>query len=288
MKKIFKNFMMASSIIFAIIISSVSAYADEDERGFYIGAGVALNSQAIILDEQEFVPIRTVFELLGGEVVWDRELRQINIEFYDIDFGYTEIILTIDSNIVFVNAEEIILDRYIKILDGIAIAPVYFITNYLYVDVLFLDDFPGTFIDLNDELSLLIFEASAWESALELAQEHDPSITTYLELVYFFLRLSEQSSYPIIWGGSLEEFTEQVLNMTVEQFARLIAFEFHSYPYAVVMSSFTWGSMWLFYYFETLFGSLSFYEELEDFGEFYDFVMESEQRYIEYFGRELR
>jgi len=87
---------------------------------------VLLNGEAIIFDQppviengRTLVPLRAIFEAMGAEVDWDQATRTVTAELDDVNIS-----LTIDSNILYRNGEEIELDVPAKIVGGRTLVPV--------------------------------------------------------------------------------------------------------------------------------------------------------------------
>jgi len=132
MKKEFKKIVgtLAMAGFLAFSGSFTTAYANEIKVRFE-GQYVDINPAPIIVDSRTFVPARAISEMLGAEVGWNPETREVSINLGDIN-----ILLTIDSNSAIVNGQNIELDAPAQILNGSTIIPLRFVAENLgvYVD----------------------------------------------------------------------------------------------------------------------------------------------------------
>ena len=78
----------------------------------------------IILENRTLVPVREVFETLGGKVEWDAEERRV-----DIELGVKKISLWIDKQEAVVDSETIEVDVPAKIINSKTIVPARFISE---------------------------------------------------------------------------------------------------------------------------------------------------------------
>ena len=79
---------------------------------------------SVIIDDRTLVPVREVFELLGGTVNWNAEDKKVSVS---IDNNSVE--LTINNNVAIVNGEEKQLDVPAKIINNKTMVPVRFISE---------------------------------------------------------------------------------------------------------------------------------------------------------------
>ena len=79
---------------------------------------------AVILDDRTLVPVREVFEKLGGVVEWDNYSKKASIS-----FGDKTIELTIDSLTAKVNGKDVSLDVPAKIINSKTMVPVRFVSE---------------------------------------------------------------------------------------------------------------------------------------------------------------
>ena len=80
--------------------------------------GKYLDFDGVIADDRTLVPVREITEGLGGEVLWDEENLSARI-FID----GREIIFTIESDNMMVNAESVLLDVPAKLINGKTMVP---------------------------------------------------------------------------------------------------------------------------------------------------------------------
>lgn len=78
----------------------------------------------IIIQDRTLVPVREVFEKLGGEVIWTAEERKV-----DVSFGEKTISLWLDKTTSIVDGKEITLDVPAKLINAKTMVPVRFISE---------------------------------------------------------------------------------------------------------------------------------------------------------------
>lgn len=78
----------------------------------------------IIIEDRTLVPVREVFELLGGKVDWDGTNRKVNVT-----IDNTTVELTIDGRVATVNGKNEMLDVTAKIINNKTMVPVRFISE---------------------------------------------------------------------------------------------------------------------------------------------------------------
>ncbi len=84
----------------------------------------------IILEDRTLVPVREVFEYLGGKVTWDGSERRVDIVFDD-----KTISLWIDNKVAKVNGSDLELDVPAKIINDKTMVPARFISEKANLDV---------------------------------------------------------------------------------------------------------------------------------------------------------
>lgn len=122
-------FLLSALLIFCIVTvafaNSPNVMVDDEPT----------NITPIIIDNRTLVSVRDVLETLGGRVSWDDELRQVSII-----HGLTNVILTIDNPIAYVNGTPAILDVPPQIIDNSTKIPLRFVAESLGVYVDFKDN----------------------------------------------------------------------------------------------------------------------------------------------------
>ena len=83
-----------------------------------------------ILNGRTLIPIRSVFECLGAEVLWDESAKTVSIL-----RGSKSIKLKAESNCVYVNENQVEIDIPVSIINGRAMVPVRFIAEELGFEV---------------------------------------------------------------------------------------------------------------------------------------------------------
>jgi hypothetical protein len=129
MKKNIKSLIVTSLLAGLIALSPVTALADAhleiNDVTLEID-GVRLEVESVLFNSRTLLPIRSIVEILGGEVEWNEELRQVILT-----HGNTVISLTIDSTLPTVNGEEIEIDVPAQIINGRTFLPLRFIAESL-------------------------------------------------------------------------------------------------------------------------------------------------------------
>ena len=95
--------------------------------------GKPVDVSAVIVDDRTLLPARDIVDLIGGDIDWNPELRQVTILYREI-----EILLTIDSNIALVNDEEVELDVPAQLVNDRTKVPLRFVAESLGVNVDFI------------------------------------------------------------------------------------------------------------------------------------------------------
>ena len=136
-KKILLSIFVLILAIFSVVYATkidVLRYDGADHK--YTGPEVILNLNGnefevseglmppIILDNRTLVPVREVFELLGGEVYWDASEKRV-----DVKLGEKEISLWIDNKNAKVDGETITTDVPAKIINSKTMVPARFISE---------------------------------------------------------------------------------------------------------------------------------------------------------------
>ena len=96
--------------------------------------GQPVDVAAVIVDGRTLLPARDIVDLLGGDVDWDGELRQVTI-----NQGSTHVLLTIDSSTALVNGSPVTLDVPAQIINERTKVPLRFVAENLGVGVDFQD-----------------------------------------------------------------------------------------------------------------------------------------------------
>jgi len=95
--------------------------------------GQPVDVSAVIVDDRTLLPARDIVDLIGGDIEWHPEFRQVTILQGDI-----HILLTIDSDVAVVNDEEITLDVPAQLVDDRTKVPLRFVAESLGVNVDFI------------------------------------------------------------------------------------------------------------------------------------------------------
>ena len=110
---------------------SVPAYAQNDIDVYFNGNKLMFDSQPAIVNDRTYVPVRGIFEAFGFEVEWDGETQTA----YAYGNG-TEVILSLNSDQMYVNGEAVQLETAPFIQNDRALVPLRAISEALdcYVD----------------------------------------------------------------------------------------------------------------------------------------------------------
>jgi hypothetical protein len=95
------------------------------------GVDLFFESDPVIVNERTMVPMRKIFETLGATVEWDESARTVSA-----GGGGTDLQLTIDSDVAYVNGAEIRLDAAPFIQDDITFVPLRFVSEASGAEVL--------------------------------------------------------------------------------------------------------------------------------------------------------
>ena len=114
-------------IILTMMMSTIMVSANTPPIHFN---GQPVDVSAVIVDDRTLLPARDIVDLIGGEIDWNPDLRQVTIVQGDI-----HILLTIDSDVAFVGEEESILDVPAQLINDRTKVPLRFVAESLGVDV---------------------------------------------------------------------------------------------------------------------------------------------------------
>ena len=117
-----------SALVFLVFSASI-AFAS-DIRVQLDGSYVDLEPAPIIVDGRTLLPARAIVEMLGGEIDWDNDLRQVHINHDGI-----HVLLTIDNPVAYVNGQPQELDVPPQIINDRTLVPLRFVAESLGVDV---------------------------------------------------------------------------------------------------------------------------------------------------------
>ncbi len=107
-----------SSKVIKLFINNKIGYLNDKE--------IELETPPIIIKGRTMVPLRFVVESFGGEVFWNSEDKSIKIKFED-----KEIIMSVNSNISYINDKKYTLDVSPTIINGRTVVPIRFIAETL-------------------------------------------------------------------------------------------------------------------------------------------------------------
>jgi len=123
-----KIYLCLMTVLFAAVMTP-AVYADDVQ--VHVDGQVA-DVSAVIVNERTLVPARYIAEMLGNEVVWLPETRQV-------DIGEGFILLTIDSTEVYLGGETVTLDVAPQIIGESTFVPLRFIAEAFGVGVGFFE-----------------------------------------------------------------------------------------------------------------------------------------------------
>ncbi len=129
-----------------------------DNIAYYDGISVKIDDVPIgfdvkpmIINDRTLVPMRKIFELFGAEVTWDDATRSITAV-----KGNTEIHMSADSDIAYINDEKLALDTGAVVTDGRTLVPLRFISETLGADVSWDGDNSTVNISSNGNLAVAL------------------------------------------------------------------------------------------------------------------------------------
>jgi len=120
------------TLILALIMT-LSAAIISASTPLVLFNGEPVDVSAVIIDDRTLLPARDIVDLIGGDIDWNGELRQVTVLYRE-----TVILLTIDSNIAFVNDVEIELDVPAQLVNDRTKVPLRFVAESLGVNVDFI------------------------------------------------------------------------------------------------------------------------------------------------------
>ena len=119
-------------ILITIVLATVGAVTAlaSDIRVQLDGVYVDLDPAPIIVEGRTLLPARAVVEMLGGDIDWDGDLRQVHIDKDDI-----HILLTIDDPIAYLNGEAVELDVPPQIIEDRTMVPLRFVAESFGLEI---------------------------------------------------------------------------------------------------------------------------------------------------------
>ncbi len=111
-----------TSLFFVVIFMftlSINIFAARQITVTLDGKDIEFDVQPTILDGRTMVPLRAIFEALGATVDWNSKTRTVIAE-----RGNTNISLTINQNIMYVNGESVKLDVAATIINDRTLVPI--------------------------------------------------------------------------------------------------------------------------------------------------------------------
>lgn len=121
------------SLIAALFVMSSTNLSASDIRVTFNGEYLDIVPE--VMDDRSLLPARFITDLLGGEVNWQPETRQVMLE-----IGHVVIVLYIDSNFAYVNGTEVVMDVAATLFNDITHVPLRFVAENFGVDVYFCED----------------------------------------------------------------------------------------------------------------------------------------------------
>jgi len=106
------------------------------------------DQRPVIVEGRTLVPLRGVLENLGYQVTWNEATRSAVITKYDVDY---EVIVTIDSNIIYKGGEAVEVDVPATIINGRTMVPIRAIAEAFDLKVEWDDDTRSVLIYVDEE-----------------------------------------------------------------------------------------------------------------------------------------
>ena len=173
-----KKFFAGILLIIATMAFGATIAVANDVRVQLDGAYVELEPAPVIVDGRTLLPARAIVEMLGGEIDWDNDLRQVHI-----NHEGTHIVLSIGSALAYVNGEVRELDVPAQILEDRTLVPLRFVAENLGVDV----DFQyGTVIITTARITRVTPGNFVLSDGTELTILFTPIVRRGAEAVVFF------------------------------------------------------------------------------------------------------
>ncbi|MDR2183276.1 MAG: copper amine oxidase N-terminal domain-containing protein [Clostridiales bacterium] len=173
-KKIFAGLL----IMAALMVFNAALVLADDIRVQFDGVYVHTQPAPIIVEGRAMLPARAIVEMLGGEIYWDDELRQVLI-----NQGGTRIVLTIDRPTVYVNGAPQQLDVPPQIVEGRTLVPLRFVAESLGLDVDFSE---GTVFITTARMAMVTHEDFVLSDGSILSVLYTPVVRRGSEAEVFF------------------------------------------------------------------------------------------------------
>jgi len=174
-KKIIFGMIMA---VVLSILSAAIAFAN-DIRVQLDGAYVNLEPAPVIVEGRTLLPARAIVEMLGGDIDWDNDLRQVHI-----NHGDTHILLEINNPMALVNGAPRMLDVPPQIVNDRTLVPLRFVAESLGVEVDFRDS--TVFITTTTRIIRVAPENFVLSDGSEMTILYTPIVRRNSEAVVFF------------------------------------------------------------------------------------------------------
>ncbi len=117
-------------VVSVILFCALTVCATDDIKLNINGKDVLLDVPPVMVNDRVLIPVRVLFETVGGNVEWFPDTQRVVIEFED-----KKIILAIGRDTAFVSGEEIPLDVPAQIISDRTLIPVRFVAENLGMDV---------------------------------------------------------------------------------------------------------------------------------------------------------
>lgn len=99
--------------------SAAPAYAESGLKVYVNGSVVKFNSEPLVYNNINLVPLREIAEGMGAKVIWNRDAASIGVQ-----RGNHKITLTIGSKTVFYNGKSETVAVAPKVIDGVTYVPI--------------------------------------------------------------------------------------------------------------------------------------------------------------------
>lgn len=144
-----KRTIVSSLAALSISAASAAAFAADGITVTLDGKAIDFDVQPQIIDERTMVPLRAIFEALGAEVGWEQETETVTAV-----KGDTTIVMTIGSDVFYVNQKPVELDVAPVIIDERTLVPVRAIAESF-----------GLKVDWNGDAQTVIINSAADKAA---------------------------------------------------------------------------------------------------------------------------
>lgn len=209
-----KKRLLTTMMAVVLLITSVNGvvFAENDSISVYLnGKQISFDTPPQIINNRTMVPVRAIFEALGASVNWDETTHTIISA-----KNMTDVILTIDSNTMFVNGSSITLDSPACIVDGRTFVPVRAISEAYNTTVEWSEKNKSVIICSEDVFAYKDYpDVPDLGKCYNIPVVNEKNIDGYKVYSYIYSDMSNDEYYSYLYDNSafmLGEYSEEATN----------------------------------------------------------------------------